>query len=71
MPNSNSKINIDYLPVIKEKLTEKRKRRKVWQTNRCPVFKNKLNRAIKAFKNLLDIKRRQDTRKCKQVKRYS
>jgi hypothetical protein len=47
--NSNLDINIEY-SVIKEKLAEKRKLRKLWQTNRCPVMKNKLNRGIKAHK---------------------
>jgi len=44
-----------YSPTIKEKLTEKGKFRKLWQINRCPVLKNKLNRAIKALTNLLDL----------------
>jgi len=50
---------------IKEKLIEKAslllcKLAKLWQSSRCPVLKNKLNRAIKALKNLLDIERNQE-----------
>jgi len=59
LTNSNSKIHIEYSPVIKEKIAEKMKLRKLWQTNRCPVLKNKLNRAIKTLKNLLDMERNQ------------
>jgi len=31
----------------------------LWQTNRCPVLKTKLNKAIKALKNLLETERNQ------------
>jgi len=44
---------------MKEKIAEERKLRKLWQTNRCPIMKNKLNRAIKALINLLDSERNQ------------
>jgi len=59
LTNSNSKIHIEYSPAIKQKIAEKMKLRKLWQTNRCPVLKNKLNRAIKTLKNLLDMERNQ------------
>jgi len=52
--SSNSEINIEYSPALKEKL---------WQANRYPVLKNKLNRAIKALKNLLDMERNQRIRR--------
>jgi len=55
----NPDINIVYSPAIKRNLAEKRKLRRLWQTNRCPVTKNKLNRAIKALKNLLNSERNQ------------
>jgi len=43
MPISNNPdINIEYSP-IKEELAEKRKLRKLWQSNRCPILKNELN----------------------------
>jgi len=45
---------------FKDKLAEKRKLHKLWQINRCPVLKTKLNRAIKAFKNLLETERNQE-----------
>jgi len=35
---------------IKDKFSEIRKLRKLWQINRYPVLKTKLNRAIKALK---------------------
>jgi len=35
LTSSNSEINIKYSQAIKEKLIEKRKLRKLWQTNRC------------------------------------
>jgi len=61
MPISrNSEIYIEYSPAIKEKIVEKRKLRKLWQINRCPVLKNKLNRAIKTLKDLLDIECNQE-----------
>jgi len=53
LTSSNSEIHIEYSPAIKEKITGKKKLRKLWQTKRCPILKNKLNRAIKTFKNLL------------------
>jgi len=53
--SGNSEIHIEYLSANKEKIAEKRKFRKMWQINRCPVLKNKLNRAIKTLKNLLFI----------------
>jgi len=31
----------------------------LWQTNRCPVLKTKLNKTIKALKNLLETERNQ------------
>jgi len=52
--------SISNIPAIKEKITEKKKLRKLWQTKRCPVLKNKLNRAIKTFKNLLNMKKNQE-----------
>jgi len=58
--SSNSEINIEYSSAIKGKLAENRKLCKLWQTNRCPVLKNKLNRTIKALKNLLNMKRNQE-----------
>jgi len=58
--NNNSEINIEYSPAIKEKLVEEKKFCKLWQINRYPVFKNELNRAIKAFKYLLVMKRHQE-----------
>jgi len=48
------KHQYQYSCAIKDKLAEKRKLHKLWQTNRCPALKIKLNRAIKAFKNLLE-----------------
>jgi len=48
-------INIEYSSATKEKLTEEKKLRKLWQTNTCSVLKNKLNEAIEALKNLLDL----------------
>jgi hypothetical protein len=46
---SNPDINIEYSSAIKEKLAEKTKRHKLWQTNRCPVTKtNEIVKAIKA-----------------------
>jgi hypothetical protein len=57
--SSKSDINIEYSSITKEKLAEKKKLRKLWQTNRCPVLKNKLNRAIKVHTNLLDLERNQ------------
>jgi len=67
--NSNSKIDIEYSLAIKEKLAEKRKLRKLWQINKFPILKNKLNRDIKALKNLLYIwKEIRDRRISKQVK---
>jgi len=62
LTSSNSEINIEYSPAKKGKLAEKRKLHKLWQSNRYPVLKNKLNQVIKTFgniKNLLDIKRNQ------------
>jgi len=50
--SSNSEIHIECSPAIKEEVAEKRKLRKLRQTNRCPVLKNKLNHAIKALKKL-------------------
>jgi len=58
--SSNSEINIEYSPAIKEKLAEKKK---PWQTNKCPVLKNKLNRVIKALRNLLDMEKNQGIQK--------
>jgi len=43
---TSSNPDIEYSPVTKEKLAEKRKFRKLWQSNRYPVLKNKLNQAI-------------------------
>jgi glycerol-3-phosphate dehydrogenase len=60
MPMGDLDINIEYSSAIKDKLTEKRKLQKLWQTNKCPVMKNKLNRAIKALKNLLDSEKNQE-----------
>jgi len=51
--------NFEYLSAIKDKLAEKRKFRKLWQTNRCPFLKANLNKAIKALKNLLEAERNQ------------
>jgi len=43
---------------IEDKLAEKKKVRKLWQNNKCPTLKIKLNRAIKAvIKNLLELER--------------
>jgi len=53
--NSNSDINTEYSSAIKEKLAERRNLHKLWQTNKCPIITKKLNRAIKALKNLLDM----------------
>jgi len=50
--------SFEYSSAIKDKLAEKRKLRKLWQINRCPVLKAKLNRAIKALKNLLERNKR-------------
>jgi len=57
--SSNSEIHVEYSLAIKEKIAKKRKLCKLWQTNRCQVLKNKLNRAIKALKNLLNMERNQ------------
>jgi len=50
--NSNSEIHIEFSPAMQEKIAKKKKilLRKMWQVNRCPVLKNKLNCAIKALK---------------------
>jgi len=56
---SSPNISIEYLPAIKHKLAEKRKLHKLWQIDRCPALKTKLNRVIKAFKNLLELERNQ------------
>jgi len=53
------KYSFGYSSAIKDKLAEKRKLRKLWQINRCPILKTKLNRAIKAFQNLLQTERNQ------------
>jgi len=58
--SSNSEIHIEYSPAIKEKIAKKKKLRKLWQTNRCPLLKNKLNRAIKTLKNLLEMEKNQE-----------
>jgi len=55
----NTNTSFEYSSAIKDKLAEKRKLRKLWQINRCPFLKTKLNRAIKALKNLLERKRNQ------------
>jgi len=52
-----------YSSAIKDKLAEKRNLCKLWQTNRCPVLKAKLNKAIKALKNLLETERNQEIQK--------
>jgi hypothetical protein len=60
---SNPDINTDqYSFEIKDKLAEKGKLCKLWQTNRCPVLKSKLNRAIKTVKNFLDWKETRNIR---------
>jgi len=51
--------SFEFSSAIKDKLAEKRKLRKLWQINRCPVLKTKLNRAIKVFKNPLETERNQ------------
>jgi len=68
--SSNSKIRIQYSLVIKEKIAKKRKLRKLWQTNRCPVLKNKLNHAIKTSKSWIG-KESGDTKIFKEVKHHS
>jgi len=35
----------------------------LWQANRCPILKTKLNQAIKALKNLLDSEKNQGIQK--------
>jgi len=40
--------SFEYSSAIKDKLGKKRKLRTLWQINRCPVLKTKLNKAIKA-----------------------
>jgi len=55
----STNTSFEYSSAIKDKLAEKRKLRKLWQTNRCPVLKTKLNKAIKALKNLLETERNQ------------
>jgi len=52
----SSNTNFEYFSAIKDKLAERTKLRKLWQINRCPVLKIKLNKAIKALKNLLGQK---------------
>jgi exonuclease III len=44
----------DYPIIIKEKIAEKRKIRKQWQTNRTPANKRLLNRAIQQLKEILN-----------------
>jgi len=44
----NPNMNFEGLSTIKDKLAEKRKLRKLWHINRCPILKTKLNRVIKA-----------------------
>jgi len=39
--SSNLDFNIEYSSAIKEKLAEKRKLCKLWQTDRCPVLELK------------------------------
>jgi len=55
----SSNTSFEYSSAIKDKLAEKRKLRKLWQINRCPVLKTKLNKLIKALKNLLERERNQ------------
>jgi len=56
--------------VIRNKLAEKRKLRKLWQRNRCLMLKTKLNPAIKELKNLLNCEKTVSTRISKQVKSF-
>jgi len=55
----STNTSFEYSSAIKDKFAEKRKLRKLWQTNTCPVLKTKLNKAIKALKNLLETERNQ------------
>ncbi|KAH0950380.1 hypothetical protein HN011_009491 [Eciton burchellii] len=58
VPN-NPDINIKYSSAMKEELAEFSEAMANCPVlkNRCPVLKNKLNRVIKALKNLLDLER--------------
>lgn len=46
--------SLDCSPIIKNKINEKRKMRKLWQITRCPEIKKKLNYLIKEIKVLLN-----------------
>jgi len=54
---AHAKTSFVYSSAIKD--SQKKKLRKLWQTNRCPVLKTKLNRVIKTLKNLLETERNQ------------
>jgi len=49
----STNTSFEYSSAIKDKPAEKRKFRKLWQINKCPFLKTKLNKAIKILKNLL------------------
>jgi hypothetical protein len=54
---------IEYSFLIKDKPIERRKLRKLWQINKYSALKTKLDRAIKALKNLLESERNQEIQK--------
>lgn len=52
-PNSNKLKNNSCTATVRDKIAYKRRIRKIWQNNRSPELKRKLNKATKELKNMI------------------